>query len=129
MKEKLLSRDLTSEQMQQVATMQLTQASILEYYYQFIVATEAQQKLCEMAYTAALTFATTLLISPTSVVNEVVEHDLVWDRAVSHDEFDEIFPIERILSIGHIIYLDENEENKEIKNMKLICFNCFEKTY
>jgi len=58
--------------------------------------------------------------------NGYIEHDLVWDRGVYYNDYDEIFPIERILSIGHILYLDKNEENKDIENLKLICFDCFE---
>lgn len=51
--------------------------------------------------------------------NGFIEHDLGWDRVVYDDDYDEIFPIDRILSIGHIVFIDKNKENKE-------CFDCFE---
>jgi len=54
-------RDLTSEQVQQIATMQSIQASMLEYYYQFQVAVESQNKINEIAYTVAITVITTAL--------------------------------------------------------------------
>ena len=54
-------RDLTSEQVQQIATMQSIQASLLEYYYQFQIAVESQSKLNEIAYTVAITVITTAL--------------------------------------------------------------------
>jgi 5-methylcytosine-specific restriction endonuclease McrA len=44
----------------------------------------------------------------------------------NNDEFDKFFQIERILSIGHIIYLDKNKDNEKIENLKLLCYDCFE---
>lgn len=59
--------------------------------------------------------------------NGFIEHDLVWDRVVYLNEYDEIFPINRILSIGHMIFLDENEKNTKFENLALLCFDCYEK--
>ncbi len=53
--------ELTSEQMEQIATMQSIQASVLEYYYQFQLATESQQKLNEIAYTVVITVISTAI--------------------------------------------------------------------
>jgi hypothetical protein len=53
-------RDLTSEQVNQIATMQSAHASILEYTYQHTIATKTQKKLSQMAYTVLVTLASTL---------------------------------------------------------------------
>ncbi len=53
--------NFTSEEMEQIATMQAVQAAILEYYYQFQIATETQAKLDEIAYTTVITVVSTLL--------------------------------------------------------------------
>lgn len=47
-----------------------------------------------------------------------IEHELVWDAPLySYDDsYEKYFPVDRILSIGHIIYLDQNEKNKESHN-------------
>ena len=59
--------------------------------------------------------------------NGFIEHDLVWDAGLySYDNsFDKFFPIERVLSIGYIVYKDSNEENKALNNLKLICYDCY----
>ena len=70
------TQDLTPEEMTSIATMQSVQAAILEYYYQFQIATESQQKLNEIAYTVVLTVMTTLPLSvmnPSMVITETLE--------------------------------------------------------
>ncbi|MFX1480623.1 MAG: hypothetical protein ACFFCI_21240, partial [Promethearchaeota archaeon] len=53
-------RDLTVEEVEDIATMQSTHANILEYMYQHTVATKTQQKLSEAAYTVLVTVISTL---------------------------------------------------------------------
>jgi len=54
------TRGLTTEQMEQIATMQSIQAGILEYNMQFQLATQSQEKLNEIAYTVAITLISTV---------------------------------------------------------------------
>ena len=54
-------RELSSEQMESIATMQSIQASLLEYMMQFQLAVESQSKMNEIAYTVAITVITTAL--------------------------------------------------------------------
>ena len=54
-------RDLTSEQISKIATAQAIEASILEYNYQFNLATQTQMGFHELIYTAIVTAISTAL--------------------------------------------------------------------
>ena len=58
-----------------------------------------------------------------------IEHELVWDAVLYYydNSYDDCFPIERILSPGHLIYLDHNNENRDINNSALVCYDCDKK--
>ena len=51
------------------------------------------------------------------------EDDLFFEDDVNYEKY---FPFDRVLSKGDIKYLDGNENNKELNNLRLVCFNCFE---
>lgn len=59
--------------------------------------------------------------------NGFISHDLVLDRHVDYEHYDEFYPIVRILSIGHLSFLDGNPKNKTSENLRLVCFDCHEK--
>jgi len=70
--------ELSSEQVKQMITMQSLQANIMEYYYQFQVATQTQQLLNELAYTVAVTVLSTAVSSPQKILGETLE-EMVLD--------------------------------------------------
>ena len=79
---------LPPEEITRITSMQAVQAAILEYYYQFQIATEAQEKLNELAYTVMLTVMSTAVLtrSPTAVLTETMEElflDPVIEASVS----------------------------------------------
>ncbi len=67
------TKDLTTEEMKQIASMQAIQVAVLEYYYQFQLAVQSQSKINEIAYTVALTAATTAILCPQQILSETLE--------------------------------------------------------
>jgi hypothetical protein len=59
--------------MKSIASMQAIHSAVLEYYYQFQLATQAQEKLNQIAYTAVITVLTTAVIAPSHVFEETLE--------------------------------------------------------
>ncbi len=53
--------DLSSEEVERIAAMQAIEASILEYTYQYNLAQNVEEQLCEIAYTIAVTAVSTLI--------------------------------------------------------------------
>ncbi|MBD3340934.1 MAG: hypothetical protein GF353_17630, partial [Candidatus Lokiarchaeota archaeon] len=64
--------DYSSEELRTMALMQSIQANVLEYYYQFQVATQTQQKLDQIAYTVAITLVSTALTLPISAAGQSI---------------------------------------------------------
>ena len=54
-------RDLSKENVDQIITMQTTHASLLEYYYQFNLASKQEEQLQQLAYTAVVTAISTAI--------------------------------------------------------------------
>ncbi|MHA2030683.1 MAG: hypothetical protein ACW99Q_14960, partial [Candidatus Kariarchaeaceae archaeon] len=64
--------DLSTEEVNRIATAQSAHASILEYLYQHTIATETQNKLSEIAYTLIVTAASTALTAGVTKVWTIV---------------------------------------------------------
>jgi len=54
-------RELSREKVDQIVTMQMTQANVLEYYYQFNLASKQEEQLQELAYTTVVTAISTAI--------------------------------------------------------------------
>jgi len=54
-------RELSREKVDHIVTMQMTQANVLEYYYQFNLASKQEEQLQELAYTTVVTAISTAI--------------------------------------------------------------------
>ncbi|KKK88604.1 hypothetical protein LCGC14_2741480, partial [marine sediment metagenome] len=59
-----------------------------------------------------------------------IEHELVWDAVLYYydNSYDTVFPVERTLSPGYLMYLDGNKNNKDLNNLALLCLKCYKKS-
>ena len=58
--------DLTSEQVNEISTMQFVHSKLLEYCYQYTLAKQTQERLDEIAYTTYVTVVSTIIVLPIS---------------------------------------------------------------
>lgn len=54
--------ELTSEQVDEISTMQLVHSKLLEYCYQYTMAKQTQERLDEIAYTTFITVTSTIIV-------------------------------------------------------------------
>ena len=65
--------DLTSEQVNEISTMQFVHSKLLEYCYQYTMAKQTQERLDEIAYTTYITVTSTIIVlAVTSVAGAAI---------------------------------------------------------